>query len=55
MQIRYMLDNKPPFKMVSLGKSIDLIMMFSHTPMFHQIEGLMVGEDISFAEISSNA
>lgn len=43
MQIRYMLDNKPPFKMVSLGKVYRPDYDVSHTPMFHQIEGLMVG------------
>lgn len=53
MQIRYMLDNKPPFKMVSLGKVYRPDYDVSHTPMFHQIEGLMVGEDISFANFKA--
>lgn len=53
MQIRYMLDNKPPFRMVSLGKVYRPDYDVSHTPMFHQIEGLMIGEDVSFANFKA--
>lgn len=49
MQIRYMLEHKPPFRMVSLGKVYRPDYDISHTPMFHQIEGLMIGEDVSFS------
>lgn len=47
MQIRYMKEHKPPFKMISIGKVYRLDYDVSHTPMFHQVEGLMVGEDVS--------
>lgn len=49
MQIRYMLERKPPFRMISLGKVYRSDYDITHTPMFHQIEGLMIGEDVSFA------
>lgn len=49
VQIRYMHENKPPFSMICPGKVYRSDYDISHTPMFHQVEGLMVGEDISFA------
>lgn len=53
MQIRYMLEHKPPFRMISLGKVYRPDYDVSHTPMFHQVEGLMVGEDVSFANFKA--
>lgn len=53
MQIRYMLDRKPPFRMVSIGKVYRPDYDVSHTPMFHQMEGLMIGEDVSFANFKA--
>lgn len=53
MQIRYMLEHKPPFRMVSLGKVYRPDYDISHTPMFHQIEGLMIGEDVSFSNFKA--
>jgi phenylalanyl-tRNA synthetase alpha chain len=52
VQIRYMLTHKPPFSVVVPGKvfrpdAVDA----SHSFMFHQVEGLMVGEGISFANL----
>ena len=53
MQIRYMLDRKPSFRMVSIGKVYRPDYDVSHTPMFHQMEGLMIGEDVSFANFKA--
>ena len=53
MQIRYMLDRNPPFRMVSIGKVYRPDYDVSHTPMFHQMEGLMIGEDVSFANFKA--
>ncbi len=53
MQIRYMLDQKPPFRMISIGKVYRSDYDVTHTPMFHQIEGLMIGEDVSFANFKA--
>lgn len=53
MQIRYMQDRKPPFRMISIGKVYRPDYDVSHTPMFHQMEGLMVGENVSFANFKA--
>jgi phenylalanyl-tRNA synthetase alpha chain len=52
VQIRYMQAHKPPLRIIASGRvfrsdSPDL----THTPMFHQVEGLMVDESISFAHL----
>lgn len=51
VQIRYMLEHKPPFRMICLGKVYRPDYDVSHTPMFHQMEGLVVGNNISFADL----
>ena len=51
VQIRYMLEHKPPFRMICPGKVYRPDYDVSHTPMFHQMEGLMIGENISFANL----
>jgi len=53
MQIRYMKEVKPPLRMISIGKVYRPDFDVTHTPMFHQIEGLMVGENVSFANLKS--
>ena len=53
VQIRYMLEKKAPFRMVCLGKVYRPDYDVSHTPMFHQMEGLMVGENVSFANLKA--
>lgn len=53
VQVRYMKENKPPFRMVCPGKVYRSDYDVSHTPMFHQMEGLMVGKDISFANLKA--
>jgi phenylalanyl-tRNA synthetase alpha chain len=52
MQIRYMEKHKPPVRLIAPGRvyrrdNLDL----THTPMFTQVEGLVVGEDISLADL----
>jgi phenylalanyl-tRNA synthetase alpha chain len=52
VQIRYMLKNKPPIKIISPGKVFrkdepDA----THTPVFSQIEGLLVDKDIHFSHL----
>ncbi|MCX5774066.1 MAG: phenylalanine--tRNA ligase subunit alpha [Fusobacteria bacterium] len=53
MQIRYMKEVEPPLRMISIGKVYRPDFDVTHTPMFHQIEGLMVGENVSFANLKS--
>jgi phenylalanyl-tRNA synthetase alpha chain len=52
MQIRYMEAHEPPARIVAIGKVFrrdnpDL----THTPMFHQFEGLLVDEGVTFADL----
>jgi len=52
MQIRYMEKHQPPVRLIAPGRvyrrdNLDL----THTPMFTQVEGLVVGEDISLADL----
>ncbi len=51
VQIRTMETIKPPFKMVALGKVYRRDSDITHSPMFSQMEGLVVGEDVSMADL----
>ncbi len=51
VQIRGMMKRKPPFRFIAPGKVYRCDADISHTPMFHQVEGLMVGEDVTFAHL----
>lgn len=51
MQIRAMMNRTPPLQIISFGKVYRSDYDVTHTPMFHQIEGLMVGEDISLSDL----
>jgi phenylalanyl-tRNA synthetase alpha chain len=51
VQIRAMQRLTPPFRVIAPGKVYRCDSDISHTPMFHQVEGLMVGEDINFGHL----
>jgi len=51
MQIRAMLERKPPLRIVAPGKVYRCDADIRHSPMFHQIEGLMVDKDVSFSDL----
>ena len=51
VQIRAMLSEEPPFAFISGGKVYRKDDDSTHLPMFHQIEGLYVDEDVSFAQL----
>ena len=51
VQIRYMLEHGAPLRMICPGKVYRPEYDISHTPMFHQREGLVIGKDISFADL----
>ncbi len=51
VQIHVMEDWEPPLRIIAPGKVYRCDSDISHTPMFHQIEGLMVDEDISFGHL----
>jgi len=51
VQIRTMEREKPPIRIISPGCVYRHDQDISHTPMFHQVEGLMVDKDVSFADL----
>jgi len=51
VQIRYMEQHQPPVRIISAGRVYRCDSDVTHTPMFHQIEGLMIDEDVSFAHL----
>tara|TARA_X000000950_G_scaffold127372_1_gene159320 strand:+ start:222 stop:947 length:726 start_codon:yes stop_codon:yes gene_type:complete len=51
VQIRGMLKNNPPFAFISGGKVYRKDDDSTHLPMFHQIEGIYVDENVSFAKL----
>ena len=51
VQIRSMLETKPPLAFISGGKVYRKDDDATHLPMFHQIEGIYVDEDISFSNL----
>jgi phenylalanyl-tRNA synthetase alpha chain len=51
VQIHVMENREPPLRIIAPGKVYRCDSDVSHTPMFHQIEGLMVGEGISFSHL----
>jgi phenylalanyl-tRNA synthetase alpha chain len=52
-QIRAMLGRKPPLALISPGRVYRYDSDVSHSPMFHQVEGLLVDTDVSFANLKS--
>jgi phenylalanyl-tRNA synthetase alpha chain len=51
VQIRAAIGRTPPIRVISVGKVYRSDSDQTHSPMFHQIEGLLVGEDVSFADL----
>ena len=51
VQIRVMQARQPPLRIIAPGRVYRCDSDQTHTPMFHQVEGLMVGEDVSFAHL----
>ena len=51
VQIRTMTGRTPPFRFVVPGRVYRNDLDATHSPMFHQIEGFCVGEDVSFADL----
>jgi len=51
VQIRYMEAHLPPLKIISPGRVYRVDSDATHSPMFHQVEGLWVDEQVSFANL----
>src|SRR3954470_9701589 len=53
VQIRAMLSGKPPFAVIAPGRVYRNDHDVTHSPMFHQVEGLVVGEGITFGNMKA--
>jgi phenylalanyl-tRNA synthetase alpha chain len=51
LQIRTMEKQPPPVRIITPGKVYRCDSDLTHTPMFHQVEGLLVDENISFGDL----
>jgi phenylalanyl-tRNA synthetase alpha chain len=51
MQVRYARMHRPPIKVIAPGRTYRVDSDATHSPMFHQVEGLWIGEDVSFADL----
>ena len=51
VQIRYMENNTPPIQIISPGRVYRVDSDATHSPMFHQVEGLVINEDVNFANL----
>ncbi len=51
VQIRAMEEQQPPLKFIAPGRVYRCDSDLTHTPMFHQVEGLMIDETVSFADL----
>ncbi len=51
IQIRYMEQHQPPIRIIAPGRVYRVDSDATHSPMFHQVEGLWIDEHISFAHL----
>ena len=51
VQVRVMADRKPPLRVIAPGRVYRCDSDLTHTPMFHQIEGLLVDDNVTFTDL----
>ncbi|NNM81810.1 MAG: phenylalanine--tRNA ligase subunit alpha [Burkholderiales bacterium] len=51
IQIHYMMENEPPVKIIAPGRVYRVDSDATHSPMFHQVEGLWIDEHVSFTHL----
>ena len=51
IQVRYMESHPPPIKIIAPGRVYRVDSDATHSPMFHQVEGLWIDEEVSFADL----
>jgi phenylalanyl-tRNA synthetase alpha chain len=51
MQIRVMEERRPPVRIIAPGKVYRRDLDMTHSPMFHQVEGLLVDREVTFADL----
>ena len=53
IQVRYMETHAPPIKIIAPGRVYRVDSDATHSPMFHQVEGLWIDEQVTFADLKS--
>ena len=53
VQVRVMQQHKPPLRVIAPGRVYRCDSDLTHTPMFHQVEGLMVDEQVTFMDLKA--
>ena len=53
VQVRFASSRKPPFRIICPGRVYRKDSDATHSPMFHQFEGMMVGKDVSLANLKA--
>ena len=53
MQVRYARMHTPPIKVIAIGRTYRVDSDATHSPMFHQVEGLWLDHNISFADLKA--
>ena len=51
MQVRYAKTHQPPIKVIAPGRTYRVDSDATHSPMFHQVEGLWIADNISFSDL----
>jgi len=51
VQIRTMQNNQPPIRIIAPGRVYRCDSDITHSPMFHQVEGLLIDKEVSFAQL----
>ncbi|HMM55030.1 MAG TPA: phenylalanine--tRNA ligase subunit alpha [Candidatus Desulfobacillus sp.] len=51
IQVRWMETHRPPIRIIAPGRVYRVDSDATHSPMFHQVEGLWIDEDVSFADL----
>lgn len=51
VQVRVMENSEPPLRVICPGRVYRCDSDLTHTPMFHQVEGLLIDKDVSFADL----
>jgi phenylalanyl-tRNA synthetase alpha chain len=54
VQIRVMEEQEPPIRVIAPGRVYRCDSDRTHSPMFHQVEGLYIAEDVSFADLRAD-
>ncbi len=53
IQVRWMETHAPPIRIIAPGRVYRVDSDATHSPMFHQVEGLWIADDVSFADLKS--